>query len=188
MPARAGPGSGRSRTPWPARDTTTCSIAIATSSPIANRSNLVNSFCSGFIQTDNHRLYKTPTYYAQQLYATMAGDRPLADRLAPAGHLRARPERHDGSPTGSPSSCCAVNDQLESIERPLDFSAFGRDGQALEVWTLTDTRHAGEPDVTNSFADPERVVPVRSTFAAASPRFTYPFPPLSLTVMRWAVR
>ena len=44
---------------------------------IANRSNLVNSFCSGFIQTDNHRLYKTPTYYAQKLYATMAGDRPL---------------------------------------------------------------------------------------------------------------
>ena len=34
---------------------------------IANRSNLTNSFCSGIIQTDNHRLYKTPTYYAQQL-------------------------------------------------------------------------------------------------------------------------
>ena len=44
---------------------------------IACRSNLVNSFCSGCIQTDNHRLYKTPTYYAQQLYATLAGDRPL---------------------------------------------------------------------------------------------------------------
>ena len=44
---------------------------------IACRSNLVNSFCSGCIQTDNYRLYKTPTYYAQQLYATLAGDRPL---------------------------------------------------------------------------------------------------------------
>ena len=44
---------------------------------IACRSNLINSFCSGIIQTDNHRLYKTPTYYAQQLYATLAGDRPL---------------------------------------------------------------------------------------------------------------
>src|ERR1039458_7908587 len=44
---------------------------------IANRSNLINSFCSGIIQTDNHRLYKTPTYYAQQLYATLAGNRPL---------------------------------------------------------------------------------------------------------------
>src|SRR5205823_9033788 len=44
---------------------------------IANRSNLVNSFCSGIIQTDNHRLYKTPTCYAQQLYPTLAGSRPL---------------------------------------------------------------------------------------------------------------
>jgi alpha-N-arabinofuranosidase len=44
---------------------------------IANRSNLSNSFCSGMIQTDNHRLYKTPAYYAQQLYATRAGTNPL---------------------------------------------------------------------------------------------------------------
>src|SRR5204862_5151177 len=44
---------------------------------IANRSNLTNSFCSGIIQTDNHRLYKTPTYYVQQLYSTLAGSRPL---------------------------------------------------------------------------------------------------------------
>jgi len=42
---------------------------------IACRSNLTNSFCSGCIQTDNHRLYKTPTYHAQKLYATLAGDR-----------------------------------------------------------------------------------------------------------------
>ncbi len=48
---------------------------------IACRSNLINSFCSGCIQTDNHRLYKTPTYYAQQLYATLAGDRPSEDRI-----------------------------------------------------------------------------------------------------------
>ena len=44
---------------------------------LACRSNLTNSFCSGCIQTDNHRLFKTPVYYAQQLYATLAGDRPL---------------------------------------------------------------------------------------------------------------
>ncbi|MEO6436482.1 MAG: alpha-L-arabinofuranosidase C-terminal domain-containing protein, partial [Tepidisphaeraceae bacterium] len=44
---------------------------------IANRSNLSNSFCSGMIQTDTHRHYKTPAYYAQQLYATLAGNRPL---------------------------------------------------------------------------------------------------------------
>ena len=40
----------------------------------------------------------------------------------------------------------AVNDRAEPIERPLDFSAFGSEGQAIEVWTLADTRQAGEPD------------------------------------------
>jgi alpha-N-arabinofuranosidase len=154
---------------------------------IANRSNLVNSFCSGCIQTDNHRLYKTPTYYAQQLYATMAGDRPLRiDSTLPAISVP------DLSATmaadGKSVILFAVNDPRESIERPLDFSAFAGEGQTLEVWTLTDTRHAGEPDATNSFSDPERVTPVRSTFEAGSPRFTYPYPPLSLTVMRWRVR
>jgi alpha-L-arabinofuranosidase len=154
---------------------------------IANRSNLINSFCSGCIQTDNHRLYKTPTYHAQKLYATMAGDRPL--RIEASLPPLSMPDLSATlSSDGKSVILFAVNDQREAIERPLDFSAFGRDGQTLEVWTLTDTRHAGEPDATNSFADPDRVVPVRSTFEAAAPRFNYRFPPLSLTVVRWSVR
>ena len=51
----------------------------------------------------------------------------------------------------------AVNDGLEPISRPLDFSAFGSKGQDLEVWTLADRKQAGEPDVTNSFGEPERI-------------------------------
>jgi alpha-L-arabinofuranosidase len=155
--------------------------------PIANRSNLINSFCSGCIQTDNHRLYRTPTYHAQKLYATMAGDRPL--RIdSPLPPISVPDLSATMAPDGKSVVLFAINDQREPIERPLDFSAFGRDAQTLEVWTLADTRHAGEPDVTNNFADPERVVPTRSTFEAASPRFSYAFPPLSLTVMRWVVR
>ena len=153
---------------------------------IANRSNLINSFCSGIIQTDNHRLYKTPTYYAQQLYATLAGNRPL--RLV--SDLSANPGL-DLSATlsaeGDEVVLFAVNDTLASIARPLDFSAFGTAGRRLAVWTLTDRRHAGEPDVANSFAEPERVAPVRATFRAHAARFDYPFPPLSLTVLRCQV-
>jgi alpha-N-arabinofuranosidase len=154
---------------------------------IANRSNLINSFCSGCIQTDKHRLYRTPTYHAQKLYATMAGDRPL--RIdAPLPPLSLPDLSATLAADGKSVVLFAVNDQREAIDRPLDFSAFGRDGQMIEVWTLTDTRNAGEPDATNSFGDPDRVVPVRSAFEAASPRFTYQFPPLSLTVMRWSGR
>jgi alpha-L-arabinofuranosidase len=154
---------------------------------IANRSNLVNSFCSGCIQTDNHHLFKTPTYHAQKLYATMAGDRPLRIE-SPLPPISVPDLSATMAADGQSVILFAVNDRPEPIERPLDFSAFGRDGQALEVWTLADTRQAGEPDATNSFADPERVVPTRSNFEAASPRFAYRFPPLSLTVMRWTVR
>jgi alpha-N-arabinofuranosidase len=155
--------------------------------PIANRSNLVNSFCSGCIQTDNHRLYRTPTYHAQKLYATMAGDRPL--RIdSPLPPLSLPDLSATLSADGKSVILFAVNDQRASIERPLDFSAFGRGGQTLEVWTLADTRHAGEPDATNSLGDADRVSPIRSTYEAGSPRFSYPFPPLSLTVMRWLLQ
>jgi alpha-N-arabinofuranosidase len=152
---------------------------------IANRSNLTNSFCSGIIQTDNHRLYKTPTYYAQQLYATLADNRPL--RVEPGPETG---QRLDISATLASQNDAVivfvVNDGLKDIARPLDFSTFGERGQEITTWTLTDSRHAGEPDVTNSFGDPERISPVKSKFQAVSPRFDYRFPSLSLTVMRWS--
>ena len=158
---------------------------------LACRSNLVNSFCSGCIQTDNHRLYKTPVYYAQQLYATLAGDRPLkfeASTPVPTGlDLSAML-----APSGDAVIVLAVNDGLAAVTRLLDFSAHARsEGKtlpAVEVWTLGDTHHAGEPDATNSFAEPERVATRRSTFTPGSVRFDYRFPPLSLTVLKWPLR
>ncbi len=154
---------------------------------IANRSNLCNSFCSGIIQTDNHRLYKTPTYYAQQFYATLAGNRALRlESTLPAGAVP------DFSATlsaaGDVVTLFAVNQTLSDVTRPVDLSAFGEAGREAKVWTLTDTRKAGEPDVTNSFADPERVVPVPSKLRADGTRFDYRFPALSLTVMQWRVK
>jgi alpha-N-arabinofuranosidase len=153
---------------------------------IANRSNLINSFCSGIIRTDNHRLYKTPTYYAQQLYATLAGDRPL--RIESPLPVKQAPDTSATlSSDGKLVTLFAVNLGLTDVSRPLDLSAFGEAGQEVEVWTLTDRQRAGEPDVTNSFGEPERVVPVKSRFRAGSAKFEYRFPALSLTVLRWKV-
>jgi alpha-N-arabinofuranosidase len=154
---------------------------------IANRSNLVNSFCSGIVQTDRSRLYVTPTYHAQRLYATLAGTRALKIESPLPPNLGV-----DVSATlsadGDRLTLFAVNAGPEDVTRPVDLSAFGGAGQDAEVWTLADTEHAGEPDVTNSFAEPARVVSVASTFRAASARFDYRFPALSLTVLRWKVR
>jgi alpha-N-arabinofuranosidase len=154
---------------------------------IANRSNLANSFCSGIIQTDNHRLYKTPTYYAQQLYATLAG--PQALKIESRVPLRLAPDISATlSAKGDVLTLFAVNQTLNDVSRPLDLSAFGKEGQEVKVWTLTDTKHAGEPDVANSFAEPERVAVTTSTFKAESARFTYRFPALTLTVIQWKVK
>ncbi len=153
---------------------------------IANRSNLANSFCSGIIQTDNHRLYKTPTYHAQQLYASRAGNRPLkieSDLAANAGPDFSATLSRDGRRL----IVFAVNDSLQELARTLDLSDFGNRAQPASVTTLTDQKHAGEPDVTNSFADPERVKPTSSSFKVGSSRFAYRFAPLSLTVLEWRV-
>ena len=153
---------------------------------IANRSNLTNSFCSGIIQTDNHRLYKTPTYFAQELYATLAGTLPLTLRSDLPPEIGP-----DISATlssdGKSITLFAVNSGDRSVSRPLDLSAFGTTGQSVEVWTLADSQRAGEPDVSNGFDHPDRIAPVRSAFHAATPHFTYEFPPYSLTVLWWKV-
>jgi alpha-N-arabinofuranosidase len=154
---------------------------------IANRSNLTNSFCSGIIQTDNHRLYKTPTYYAQQLYATEGGTKPLTIESKMPTNIGP-----DFSATlsakGDAVILFAVNNSLEDISRPLDFSAFGKDGGEVIVWTLADRKKAGEPDVVNSFGEPDRVGVEKSKLQATSPKLTYRFPALSLTVLKWKVQ
>ncbi len=155
---------------------------------IACRSNLVNSFCSGCIQTDNYRLFKTPTYYAQQLYATLAGEQPL--RIESSLPPNAGPDLSATlTKDGQSVVVFAVNDSLTPITRPLDFSAFhGASGErhAIRVWTLADQKNAGEPDATNSFADPTRII-ARQTedHEVQSPKFPFRFPPLSLTIIRW---
>jgi alpha-L-arabinofuranosidase len=154
---------------------------------IANRSNLTNSFCSGIIQTDNHRLYKTPTYYAQQLYATRAGNRPL--RIESALPVSLNPDVSATlSADGTVVTLFAVNAGLSDVTRPLDLTAFGDAAQDVEVWTLADRRKAGEPDVSNSFGDRERVAVTASRLQAPSGCFSYCFPALSLTVLRWRVK
>jgi alpha-N-arabinofuranosidase len=150
---------------------------------IANRSNLTNSFCSGIIQTDTHRIYTTPTYYAQRLYATLAGVIPL--RLESEIPANFAPDMSATlSADGRTLTLFAVNESLDEADREMDLSAFGKPGEA-QVWTLTDRERFGSPDVTNSFDHPTRISPVQTAFHAPGPRFTYKFPPLSLTVLRW---
>jgi alpha-N-arabinofuranosidase len=150
---------------------------------IANRSNLTNSFCSGIIQTDNARLYKTPTYYAQQLYANHAGTRPLQVELE--GDMEQNNISATLSHDGQTVVLFVVNNMVVGNKVTIDLSKFGRPkNNTVLVWTLMDMKKAGERDATNSFDEPQRVRPVASKVSVKSAVFDYTSPPLSLTVLK----
>ena len=151
---------------------------------IANRSNLADSFCSGIIQTNGTGLFKTPTYYAQQLYATHAGTRPL--KIHCNADLRGDPALDISatlSEDGRRIALFAVNPTTEPQSRRLDLSALAPLDQRVQVWTLADTLRAGERDAANSWRQPDRIRTEPGNAAIGGAKLAYCFPPLSLTVL-----
>ncbi len=155
---------------------------------IANRSNLTDSFCSGVIQPKADGLYLTPAYYAQQLYATKAGQRPLKI-IYPEGHTADTELDASATLSGDErrAALFVVNDTLKAQPRTLVLTELGTLAPAAQVWTLADTQHAGERDVSNSWHEPERIRPAQSQTALDAGRLNYEFPPLSLTVIELTI-
>lgn len=149
---------------------------------IANRSNLANSFCSGILQTDNRRLYETPTYYAQLLYATLARARPVRVDSPLAG---GKPLDLSGtaSADGASLTLFAVNDGATGCSAIIDVSPFCPGDASLRTVVLADREAAGEADVVNDFDHPERVAPRTGVLAAHAGRAEFHFPALSLSVI-----
>jgi alpha-L-arabinofuranosidase len=152
---------------------------------IANRSNLADSFCGGIIQTNGTSLFKTPAYYAQQLYAVHAGSRPLAIKLdadLPSDLWL------DTSATlscdGQTLALFVVNQTNQAHSRTIDLAALAPLDEIVQVWTLADTNGAGERDAVNSWREPDRIriTPGKTTLAGA--KLAYRFPPLSLVVLK----
>jgi alpha-L-arabinofuranosidase len=153
---------------------------------IANRSNMCNSLCSGILQTDNHRLFKTPTWYAQALFANHAGVWPVEVKLG--GGF----DRYDVSATlserGDRLTLFITNRSLATETCIFDLAALGAGAQTAKVWTVEDTRHAGERDAANSFWEPKRIRTVPGTARIDGPVFPFDLPALSLTVMELRVK
>jgi alpha-N-arabinofuranosidase len=151
---------------------------------IANRSNLVDSFCSGIIQTNNHGLFKTPAYYAQQLYATHAGRYPL--RVSVQGGAAADTALDISATLAATEdrlSLFVVNPSLESHKRSVDLATFLPLAGEADVCTLSDTAKAGQRDAANSWREPDRIRSESAKAAVVEGRLMYEFPPLSLTVL-----
>ena len=143
---------------------------------IANRSNLVNSCCSGSIQTTRSGIYFTPCYYTQTAYANLAGDAAVRVEADPdeALDLAATRRSADGQ-----VALFAVNVTPRPLRRTIHF-ATGRASGHAQAWSLS----GPSLDAVNSFADPDRVSPGESEFAFDGQSLSYEFPPYSITILR----
>jgi alpha-N-arabinofuranosidase len=143
---------------------------------IANRSNMINSCCSGAIQTRPGDLYVTPCYHVMRAYATKAGDQALDVALAPDETLdvSATRRRADGS-----LALFVVNGGDEAQWRKICLPAVPSRGAEWRGWTLT----GPTLDAVNSFEEKDRVAPVEGSLGLASQTLEYEFPPLSLTIL-----
>ncbi len=151
---------------------------------IAIRSNLADSFCSGIIQTNNSSLFKTPAYYAQQLYATHAGQVPL--KVKTEGDIPFDPLLDISatvSENGKDISLFIVNQTNQAQKRTIDLQALAPLGSHVTVWTLEDTEKAGERDALNSWMAPERIHLRQGSASVKESTLQYEFPALSLTVL-----
>jgi alpha-N-arabinofuranosidase len=152
---------------------------------IAIRSNLVDSFGSGVIQTGPGWLYLAPTYYVQQLYQRAAGSWPL----------------HINRPTAQPwpdqtldlsaalgedgktLRLYAVNTAADSIKATFHMEGFPSRIAKASQTILKDREDTGTAEVMNSRDDPLRIGPKTDALEVSGAEFPVTFTPLSLTLL-----
>jgi len=133
---------------------------------IANRSNLADSFCSGIIQIRGTGLFKTPAYYAQQLYALHAGSRPL--KILVDTEVPSDPSLDTSatlSEDGRETHPFRRKPTGESQSRTVDLAALAPMDQDVHVWTLATRMRAGERDAAIT-----GVIPTVSAWNQTMPR------------------
>ncbi|MEN6386749.1 MAG: alpha-L-arabinofuranosidase C-terminal domain-containing protein [Phycisphaerales bacterium] len=152
---------------------------------ISNRSDLINSSCAGCIQTDNYRMFKTPAYYVQSLYANKSGEYALE-------------HTNSGCVMPNETSATITNDrktmtiffvnQFRTKRKILfDLSEFEKLKENIMIWTVKDTQNANQRDIVNSFDEPERINIVQSTAVLEQNRFSHLIPELSLSVFQFQI-
>ena len=152
---------------------------------IAIRSNLVDSFGSGVIQTSPGWLYLAPTYYAQQLYQRAAGswplrlDRPTAqpwpDQSLDLGATL--------SEDGKTLRLYAVNTAVAPAAVSFRMEKFPSRVAKASLTVLKDREDTGTAEAMNSRDDPLRIALQTSVLDLSGAEFSVAFAPLSLTML-----
>ncbi len=120
---------------------------------IACRSNLVNSFYAGTIQTNAAGLYKVPGYHVMKLYRDHTQPVPLTISETPNGLDVTACASEDHTRL----VVFAVNTRSEPIEVRIDLSGFGAAMKIVAGQFVGDTQDRRQVDVANGWDRPERV-------------------------------
>jgi alpha-N-arabinofuranosidase len=131
------------------------------------------------IWVDNLRIYGTPNYYVQQLFARNRGDVVLPVKLttAPQQRLFASATRDEAR---GEVIVKVVNGEVTPAEVQLNLSGWGKASAKARVIVLTGASQQEE----NTFTAPKRISPKESALKLSTEHFTHIFPPNSLTVLR----
>jgi len=131
------------------------------------------------IWVDNHRIYGTPNYYAQQLFSRNRGDvvLPLSNEDPAATSFFASAVRDNQS---NDLILKVVNASSQKAPAAIHLAGIPSGAQRAQATILTSDNMADE----NSFDQPRKVVPVTVSIGKVKARFRYTFKPNSLTALR----
>jgi alpha-N-arabinofuranosidase len=142
---------------------------------IACRSNLVNSFCAGTIQTNAAGLYKVPGFHVMKLFRDHTKPVPLTvTQMPPWLNVTACAAEDRQS-----LSVFAVNTRTEPTEIRLDLDTFATGMNITGGEVVGDTQDRRQVDITNGWDHPERVKTMPLSFQGE----TFTLPALSVAAV-----
>jgi alpha-L-arabinofuranosidase len=140
------------------------------------------------IWVDNHRIYGTPDYYAQQLFCRNRGDvvLPVSTDNPAASETSGAAPRFFASAVRDDKAgdiiLKVVNAAAETAPAVIRLNGLKALWQNAQATVLSSERTADE----NSFDQPAKVAPVTASLGKVQSGFEYAFKPNSLTVLRFA--
>jgi alpha-N-arabinofuranosidase len=142
---------------------------------IACRSNLVNSFCAGTIQTNAAGLYKVPGFHVMKMFRTHSQPMPLTVSAVPRGLDITACAAEDRRAL----TVFAVNIRTEPVAVRLDLGALPTGVKIAGGEVVGDTQDRRQIDITNGWDHPERVKTMPLSFQGE----TFTLPALSVAAV-----
>jgi alpha-L-arabinofuranosidase len=131
---------------------------------------------SDLIGYDALNSYGSPSYYAQVMFSSCLGDRTVTSSLSGAG------DKFFYSVTSAPGKLCVKLVNASSAPQAVNIALNGA-GTGTHAAHLQ-TMKANTPWATNTIAQPERIVPLKSTTSIKGERMQHTMPAYSIQVMQ----